>query len=385
MLSIPHEEETLRAHRSPAEGGTVDHVPVAQADWPMKRFSFAMDPFVRRASACLCLLLAFLMILGTVLLVSGGEVFFARRSSLGEEDNPEGVAAEKGEHPYADGVSGNVKLPWAEKVTIIPADKIDASHAVLADLSTGSIIASRKADEPIFPASMTKIMTLIVVVENLPREDCLQDEILISTDVYNRMKEAGSSGIGLEAGERLRVESLLYALILESDGIAACELARYVAGTEEDFVELMNQKAEKMGLEHTHFENPTGLHHPNHRSTAREIASIMAYAMNMKLCRKVMLTKSINAPCIGSNGRLFHYFCKHKLTERLFNEIPAHQPQTLEVLTGKTGYTDESGFCLVTYGEDKDGRGYVCVTAKGKSYASCISDYRAIYDQYVGS
>jgi D-alanyl-D-alanine carboxypeptidase len=145
----------------------------------------------------------------------------------------------------------------------------------------------------------------------------------------------------------------------------------------------MNQKAEKMGLSNTNFENPTGLYHPNHKSTAREIASIMAYAMNMKLCRKVMLTQVFNAPCVGADGKKFNYTCYHKLTVHLFEDNAVHQPNAVKVLAGKTGFTDESRFCLVTYAETKDGRGYVCVTAKGDSYNTCISDYISIYNTYV--
>ena len=288
-----------------------------------------------------------------------------------------------GDRPFADGASGNVLLPWADNVKIIPADSIHASYAALADVSTGQIIASRKADEVIYPASMTKVMTLIVVVENLPDKSSLEDVITISNDVYEEMKRQGSSGIGLDPGEKMTVESLLYALMLKSDGIAACELARYVAGSEEDFVELMNQKAEKMGLTNTHFENPTGLFHKDHKTTSREIATIMAYAMNMKLCRKILLTQSFTAPCVGADGKTFNYSLYHNLIVTQFEKITPNQPNEVKVAAGKTGYTDESRFCLVTYAESADGHGYVCVTAKSGGYSECISDYLTIYNSYA--
>jgi D-alanyl-D-alanine carboxypeptidase (penicillin-binding protein 5/6) len=349
----------------------------------MKGFRFRFDG---RTSLWLILILAVLavaLVLSLVLLISGREIYFDFPSKPSTEESGGGVAAEKGDFPYADGVSGNVLLPWADRASIIQDAEIDASHAALADLATGQIIASRKADEIIYPASMTKVMTLIVVVENLPNEDCLKDEITVSKDIYEQMKAAGSSGIGMVAGEKLTVEAMLYALMLKSDGIAACELARYVAGSVEDFVELMNQKAEKMGLSNTHFENPTGLFHQNHRSTAREIASIMAYAMKMKLCRKILLTQSYVAPCVGADGKKFNYNLYHNLTVTQFERIPVNQPNTVKVAAGKTGFTDESLYCLVTYAESSDGHGYVCVTAKGASYATCIADYITIYDTYA--
>ena len=369
---------------TPAKPASVAR-PVSEvmAAWPKARFRFKFDPKTALSLVIVIILLAVTLVFTTVLLIGGRDVYFDFPSKPPKVESSSGVAAEKGDFPYADGVSGNVLLPWADKVDIIPADSIYSSHAALADISTGEIIASRKADEVIYPASMTKVMTLIVVVENLPSEECLQDEITISDAVYSAMKAEGSSGIGMVTGEKMTVESLLYALMLKSDGIAACELARYVAGSEEDFVELMNQKAEKMGLSNTHFENPTGLHHPDHKTTAREIASIMAYAMNMKLCRKILLTQSFTAPCVGADGAKFNYNLYHNLMVTKFEEIPVNQPKLVKVAAGKTGFTNEARYCLVTYAESADGHGYVCVTAEGASYNACIADYITIYNTYA--
>lgn len=353
------------------------------AGWPMRGFVFDFSAELYRRLALLLGILILSLTFGLILSVSGRNIYFTYKARPSQGESGSGVASEKGDFPYADGVSGEVLLPLADKVDIIPANSINASNAALADLSTGKIIASRKSDESIYPASMTKVMTLIVVVENLPDEDSLKDEITVSQEVWAEMEAAGSSGIKMDVGETLTVESLLYALMLQSDGIAACELARYVAGSVEDFVELMNQKAEKMGLAGTHFENPTGLHHPNHKSTAREIATIMAYAMNMKLCRRIMLRQVIDAPCTQADGRKFNYTIYNKLTVTLFDKTPVHQPDTVKVLAGKTGLTDEARYCLVTYAETKDGRGYVCVTANGESTASYIEDYITIYNTYV--
>ncbi len=389
MQQTPFRGDVADTRRSKTVTAPVRTVDEVKAGWPVKRFQFRFD---KQTTVLLLLTLAILavsLVLSLVLLIGGRKVYFDFPAKPQKENGGGGVAAEKGDFPYADGKSGDVMLPLADKVSIIPADNIVAAHAVLADLSTGKIIASRKADEVIYPASMTKVMTLIVVVENLPSEDSLKDEITVSEAVYDAMKAAGSSGIGMEAGEKLTVESMLYALMLKSDGIAASELARYVAGSEEDFVELMNQKAEKMGLANTHFENPTGLHHPNHTSTAREIASLMAYAMNMKLCRKVLLTQSYKAPCVGADGAKFDYNLYHNLIVTKFEErqkqkppLP-NQPNTVKVAAGKTGFTEESRYCLVTYAESSDGHGYVCVTAEGDSYNTCISDYITIYNTYV--
>jgi D-alanyl-D-alanine carboxypeptidase (penicillin-binding protein 5/6) len=380
MTSDPRHDSPATVPTPTRENVTIHDL---MADWPMKGFFCKLPRRLSGAATVLTVSLILLSILIPVLLISGRKTYFDFPAKPTTNESGGGVAGEDGERPFADGVSGSVLLPWADKVEIIPANSINASHAALADLESGKIIASRKADEVIYPASMTKVMTLIVIVENLPDEDCLKEEIKVSEAVYDAMKAAGSSGIGMAAGEKLTVEAMLHALMLKSDGIAACELARYVAGSEEDFVELMNQKAEKMGLSNTHFENPTGLHHPNHKTTAREIASIMAYAMNMKLCRKILLAQFYQAPCVGADGAKFNYNIYHNLVVTKFEEIPVNQPSAIKVAAGKTGFTDEARYCLVTYAESSDGHGYVCVTAKGESYNACIADYITIYNTYA--
>ena len=358
--------------------------------WRVKKPAYTVASSVHIYLIALLLILTLTLIFSSVLFICAREEYFnfdlsyARPSpDEPESDNPGGVANSDGERPFADGVNGDVLLPWSEGIKIIPETSISSSYAALADLATGEIIASRKADSVIYPASMTKVMTLIVAVENLPNEASLQDVITVSPDVYAEMLRQESSGIGMEPGEKLTVESMLYALMLKSDGIAACELARYVAGSEEDFVELMNLKAAKMGLTNTHFENPTGLFHENHKTTCREIASIMAYAMNMRLCRKILLTQSYTAPCVGADGKTFNYNLYHNLIVTQFDRISPNQPNAVKVAAGKTGYTEESRFCLVTYAESPDGHGYVCVTAKSGGYAACIADYLTIYNTYA--
>ncbi len=356
------------------------------ATWPMGRFTSIPARELLGYIAALIASTVILVVLTLVLLISARDVMFTSAPPTRVDTNQPtsgGVASQEGERPFADGASGNVMLPWADQVRVIPETDINAAHAALADLKTGEIIASRKADELIYPASMTKVMTLIVIAENLPDEDCLKDTITISQEVYDAMTAAGSSGIGMAAGEKLTVESLIYALMLRSDGIAASELARYIAGSEEDFVELMNQKAEKMGLTNTHFMNPTGLFHKDHTSTSREIASIMAYAMNMSFCRRVLMTQSYNAPFTTVDGKKVNYYLDHNLIVKQFQLVTPNQPNAVTVVAGKTGFTDESRYCLVTYAESADGHGFVCVTAKGDSYASAIGDYLTIYNTYA--
>lgn len=275
------------------------------------------------------------------------------------------------------------KLNHPDSATVIAADNLVSKQTVLVDLSSSSVQASRLSNERIYPASMVKVMTLVVVVEQLKYEEKLQDVITISEEVMKRMQKEGASGAGLEAGEQLTVESLLYALILKSDGIAACELANYVAGSETDFADLMNQKATEMGLTNSHFVNPTGLHDELQYSTCRDIAAIMAYAMSVPLCKKILSTQVFVAPCVGANGKQFNYTFYHSLLVTQFDKFKdqgkPYMPSNMTIIAGKTGYTPESGFCLVTCAKDTNGNLYVCVTAGAASYAECVQDYRTVY------
>jgi D-alanyl-D-alanine carboxypeptidase len=109
----------------------------------------------------------------------------------------------------------------------------------------------------------------------------------------------------------------------------------------------------------------------------------MTYAMNMRLCRKILMTQSYTAPCVGADGKTFHYNLYHNLIVTQFGKITPNQPNAVKVAAGKTGFTDESRYCLVTYAEAPDGHGYVCVTAKCASYSECIADYLTIYNTYA--
>lgn len=298
-----------------------------------------------------------------------------------------------GSHPFADGPTDGLTFPFSDSVQVIPSNSLESQRAVLVDLVTGEVVASRLGDEKMYPASMTKLMTMIVAVENLPEEISLSYKVTVSREVYEQMVRAGSSGVGLEPGEQLSVESLLYLTILRSDGIAATELARYIAGTEEEFVSLMNRKASEMGLENTHFANPTGLQDEANYSTCRDMAAILSYAMRMTLCRKILTTASYEAFCTATEGKnagkSFNYFAYHHLLTTLMTEkYPGYKPAFLTVTAGKTGYAGtHSGYCLASYAVGANGRSYICVTSQAlpesDGYRACLQDHKRIYDTYA--
>lgn len=262
------------------------------------------------------------------------------------------------------------------------SDGLYSDFAVLVDVNTGEIIASKKAQKTIYPASMTKVMTLIVVYENLKSENSLNDTITVTQAMHDQKITEQLSGDLYTVGEVLTVKDMLYALMLKSDGIAALGLAEYIAGSEDAFVALMNQKAVDMGLKHTNFTNCTGIHNENHYTTCQEMAAIMMYAMKNPFCADVMSTPSYRTVTnVYTEGITFYHSL---LVTRLESELPNLKLKTVDVTAGKTGWTgSESGRCLVSYAVGESGHKYVLVTAKAPNKNEEMLDLEYIYNNYA--
>lgn len=292
-------------------------------------------------------------------------------------------------YPFAQNASTGSVLPKGNGATV--ADGATHSrYSIVVDMSSGNVLASERADERMYPASMTKVMTLLVAVEHLQHQSSLQDKITVTEQVQQAMAEQGSSGVLVttdSVGDVLTVEGMLYAIILASDGVACTEMAIYIAGSEQAFVDLMNQKAADLGLTNTHFTNPTGLHDDNHYTTAREMAAIMSYTMQNELCAKIMSTKEYNAPFYWPKGdKTLTYYLKHGyLVERVgsYYGNGSTKPVSLTITAAKTGLTDEAKSCLVSYAVGDDGRAFVCVTGYASSSMNYIDDHVSLYNKYA--
>ncbi len=284
----------------------------------------------------------------------------------------------KEDHPFnKEGIV--VELPSVDTAEHgIPADLISSDKAILVDMTDNKIIASRQGSQIIYPASMTKVMTLIVIAENLKNEASL-DEVLTITH-----ERGENSGYGFKVGEKLTVKDLIYAAILQSDGVACLTLADYIAGSEANFVKLMNEKAREMGLseQSTLFQNCTGLHHQYHFSTCRDIAIIMAYAMENPFCSSVLTsikyTPSDNFRP-GEGCTFWNTFLHNRLSDG------ATQPKNAEIIGGKTGLTEKntSGYCIVSYARGDNGHFYISVTAKAESWDANVMDIINIFNEYI--
>ncbi|SDH37495.1 D-alanyl-D-alanine carboxypeptidase family protein [Alteribacillus bidgolensis] len=157
----------------------------------------------------------------------------------------------------------------------IPELAEDAKSAIIMEVDTGQVLYNKNENEKLPPASMTKIMTMLLVMEALEKEDIQLDEQVTASEHAASM---GGSQIFLEQGEQMTVHELLKGVAVASGNDASVALAEHIAGTEEKFIKKMNDKAEELGLENTHFNNTTGLTEKDHYTTARDLA-VMSQAL----------------------------------------------------------------------------------------------------------
>jgi D-alanyl-D-alanine carboxypeptidase (penicillin-binding protein 5/6) len=228
-------------------------------------------------------------------------------------------------------------------------------------------------------------MTLLIACENLNEQDLAQS-VIISADIVNRMKAEGASGIGMVAGEEFTVKDLLYAIALASDGVASEQLAIHIAGSLDAFVAMMNDKAAKLGLINTNFKNCTGLHHAQHVSTCREMASIMIAALDHELIRTLLSTHSYSTTTnVYPKGRSFSSTYNTHITETMRPIGYQTQPAGGTVIATKTGYTPEANYCLASYYERSyDHKPYVVITADAPAaYFWVVYDYLKLYEDFA--
>ncbi|MBQ8921147.1 MAG: D-alanyl-D-alanine carboxypeptidase [Oscillospiraceae bacterium] len=237
-----------------------------------------------------------------------------------------------------------------------------ARNALLlkAGAAGNTLLYERAADAKIYPASMTKIMTLVTFLELVPEEQ-LSEHVEMSADVLAAQRARMAYVTGFEAGERCLIRDLIYAMMLPSGADAAVMLAVYAAGSEEAFVAEMNRRAEAMGLTQTHFVNCTGLQDENHYSTAQDIARILLYAIRNPVCEQAMSTLKYTTEATDQHPNGIE-LVSTTLSRMVGNELE-QMANPLHVIGGKTGFTNAAGQCLATWAKDGAGETYVCVVA----------------------
>ena len=260
----------------------------------------------------------------------------------------------------------------------IYSEEVISTNAVLINESTDTIVASKGAKQRISPASMTKVLTVLVAAEHIAEED-LDDTFTMTLEITDYAYVNDCSSVGFLEGEKVTVRDLFYGTTLHSGGDAAVGLATYVAGSHEAFVDMMNEKLKALGLaDSAHFTNCVGLYDDNHYCTVYDMAVIMKAAIQNDLCRE--------------------FLSKHTYTTAPTKEHPEgieisnwflrrieDKDTGGEVLCAKTGYVVQSKNCAVSYGTFADGVPYICVTAGSTSSWRCIYDHVEIYNRYIKS
>ncbi|MBO4900204.1 MAG: D-alanyl-D-alanine carboxypeptidase [Lachnospiraceae bacterium] len=253
-------------------------------------------------------------------------------------------------------------------------EEVMSEYAVLIDADDGTVVAAKDADIRIYPASMTKILTVLVAAEHVTDlDDLYMMDISITDYVYKH----DCSAVGFSVGERVTVRDLMYGTILPSGADAALALAEYVAGSEELFVEMMNDKLEELGLNDTaHFTNCIGVYNDDHYCTLTDMAMIMKAATENDLARQIMNTRIYTTSSTEEHPEgieISNWFI------RRIEDKDVHG----RVMCAKTGFVNESGCCAASYQVSNEGKHYICVTGNAWSVWRCIYDHVALYDAYT--
>lgn len=250
-----------------------------------------------------------------------------------------------------------------------------SSNAILVNLDENQIVLDKKSEEKIYPASLTKMMTVLVAIEQISN---LQEEIILPKHIFQDLLEENASVAGFLPNEKVTVEDLLYGSMLPSGAEASLGLAEYVAGSEQKFVNLMNEKAQQLGMKNTHFVNTTGLHHSDHYTTVKDMSLLLQYALTNDEFRNVYTAErySIKSTNLHPEGITF--------TSRMFQHMTSSALPGGEILGGKTGYTEDAGLCLASLALI-NGQEYVLVTvgADGnpRTEQYNITDAISVYSQ----
>lgn len=221
-------------------------------------------------------------------------------------------------------------------------------HAILLDAQSGRVLAQKRADERTAPASLTKMMTVLLAIETEPD---LDKQVTLPEDIFPALQTEKASMAGFVPDETVTVRDLLYGAMLPS-GAECCEaLARLVSGSEDNFAELMNQKAAELGMKNTHFTNATGLTDTEHYSSAADMAKLLQAALHNTTFRTIFTTEATAQHPEGVS-----------LTSTLLGKLDGTElPTGTRIEGGKTGYTAAAGLCLASLAI-VNGKEYILVT-----------------------
>ena len=235
--------------------------------------------------------------------------------------------------------------------------EVAGESAIVMEASTGTVLYEKNSHQEYYPASITKIMTALLAVEN----SNLSDQVTFSADaVY---KTAGGSGISRDVDEVMTMEQCMYALMLESANECAYAIAEHVSGDYDTFVKMMNDKATELGCQNTHFNNPHGLPDENHHTSAYDMALISQAALKNETFRLITGTKRYTIPPTNKHEEPTYMSNHHKMLNKYKGDAKYLYDGCIG---GKTGYTSVANSTLVTFAE-RNGMTLICVVMNEQS------------------
>lgn len=257
------------------------------------------------------------------------------------------------------------QLVQAEEDVWPVAPELEGGRAILMEANSGTILYEKNSHEQGYPASITKIATAIVAIEN----GDFSDEVTFSEDAVFKTE---GSGIWRDVDEVMTLEECMYGMMLESANECAYAIAEHVGGGYENFIGMMNAKAAELGCTGTHFNNPHGLPDEEHLTTCYDMALISSYAINNDVFRKIVGTVRYDIPPTNKHEEITYLTNHHKMLKQ--SEELYYEP----CIGGKTGYTMAAGNTLVTFAE-QNGLTLVCVVMQ-ENKSSQYADTRLLLD-----
>lgn len=256
---------------------------------------------------------------------------------------------------------------------VLDDSNILSSYAILIDETDNTIVAQKEAQTIICPASMTKILTVLVAAEHITD---LDDTFTITREITDYAYQNKCSTAGFLDDETVTVRDLFYGTVLPSGGEAAAALAIYTAGSQEAFIDLMNRKLTELGLSETaHFTNCVGLYDENHYCTVYDMAMILKAALANDTAREVLSARTYTTSSTDQHpeGIILSNWFLRRIEDKETGGT---------VLAAKTGFVNQSGNCAASYFISSTGKPYICVTANTYSSWRCIYDHVAMYSLY---
>lgn len=315
------------------------------------------------------------LVLGGMILVLAvlAGVFFLKGDP--DKKTPNGENSQKNETVTPTNTPESTPTPTLapEVVQNVSLDGVDSTSLILVRCDDNAVICEKDADRKLYPASMTKIMTALVAIENITN---LSDTLKIKQSTYDEVYLQGASLAGMPCGEDIPIMDVLYGVMLPSGAECCVAIAEYLYGSEEAFVQVMNAKAAELGMDSTHFVTSTGLHDAKHYTTVRDLTKLLQYALENETFKMIYCSKTYTtAPTKKYSEGITFY-------NTMFARLGDRELENGEILGGKTGYTSEAGNCLASYAV-VDGDEYILVTAgsTNESKMGPVQDALLMYNQ----